>query len=56
MHLSEQPPRVVATDLDGTLLRSDGSVSPRTLAALRRAEDAGATVIFVSGRPPRWLD
>ena len=24
-------PRLVATDLDGTLLRSDGSVSPRTL-------------------------
>lgn len=49
-------PRVVATDLDGTLLRSDGSVSPRTRAALQRAEGAGATVIFVSGRPPRWVD
>jgi HAD superfamily hydrolase (TIGR01484 family) len=49
-------PRVVATDLDGTLLRSDGTVSERTRAALKRAEYAGATVIFVSGRPPRWLD
>ncbi|NEE01600.1 Cof-type HAD-IIB family hydrolase [Phytoactinopolyspora halotolerans] len=56
MQLSEQPPRIVATDLDGTLLRSDGSISPRTLSAIRQAEDAGATVIFVSGRPPRWLD
>jgi HAD superfamily hydrolase (TIGR01484 family) len=52
----EQPPRVVATDLDGTLLRSDGTVSPRTREALRRAEAAGATVVFVTGRPPRWLD
>jgi len=50
------PPRVVATDLDGTLLRSDGSISGRTRAALQRAERAGATVIFVSGRPPRWID
>lgn len=49
-------PRVIATDLDGTLLRSDGTVSPRTRAALRLAEEAGATVVFVSGRPPRWLD
>lgn len=49
-------PRVVATDLDGTLLRSDGSVSARTRDALLLAERAGATVIFVSGRPPRWVD
>ncbi|NDL58782.1 HAD-IIB family hydrolase [Phytoactinopolyspora mesophila] len=49
-------PRVVATDLDGTLLRSDGTVSSRTREALRLAEDAGATVVFVTGRPPRWLD
>lgn len=49
------PPRVVATDLDGTLLRSDGHVSSRTRAALERAEAAGATVILVTGRPPRWM-
>ena len=30
-------PRVVATDLDGTLLRSDGTVSERTRSALRAA-------------------
>ncbi|MBN0042480.1 HAD family phosphatase [Cellulosimicrobium cellulans] len=49
-------PRVVATDLDGTLLRSDGTVSERTRAALRAAEDAGVEVVFVTARPPRWLD
>lgn len=49
------PPALVATDLDGTLLRSDGSVSPRTVSALRAAEAAGVTVVLVTGRPPRWM-
>lgn len=48
--------RLLATDLDGTLLRSDGTVSDRTRAALRAASDAGLLVAFVTGRPPRWLD
>jgi hypothetical protein len=48
-------PKVVATDLDGTIVRSDGTISERTLAALQAAEDAGALVIVVTGRPPRWL-
>jgi Cof subfamily protein (haloacid dehalogenase superfamily) len=48
--------RMVATDLDGTLLRSDGTVSERSRAALRAAADAGLFVAFVTGRPPRWLD
>lgn len=48
--------RLVATDLDGTLLSSEGTVSSRTREVLRRVEAAGATVIFASGRPPRWLD
>lgn len=47
--------RMVATDLDGTLLAPDGSVSPRTFAALRRAREAGLIVTLVTGRPPRWL-
>jgi len=47
--------RLVATDLDGTLLRSDGSVSPRTVAALARAEAAGLVVVFVTARPVRWV-
>lgn len=48
--------RVIATDLDGTLLRSDGTISPRTLAALEAAETAGLTVVFVTGRPVRWME
>ena len=48
--------RLVATDLDGTLLRSDNTVSDRTRAALKAADAAGLVVVFVTGRPPRWLD
>lgn len=47
-------PRLVATDLDGTLLRSDRTVSTRTAATLARAHDAGLPVVFVTGRPLRW--
>ena len=48
--------RLLATDLDGTLLRSDGTISPRTRIALEAAEAAGLVVVFVTGRPVRWLD
>ena len=47
--------RLIATDLDGTLLRKDESVSERTRRALRQVHEAGATVVLVSGRPPRTL-
>ncbi|QGF25061.1 HAD-IIB family hydrolase [Raineyella fluvialis] len=43
-------PRVVATDLDNTLLRTDRTVSPRTEAALRAAADAGVLVVPVTAR------
>ena len=49
-------PQVVATDLDGTIVRSDGTISERTVAALARVEAAGATLVLVTGRPPRWMD
>jgi len=48
-------PRLIATDLDGTVVRHDGVISDRTRAALKLAADAGAEVVFVTGRPPRWL-
>jgi Cof subfamily protein (haloacid dehalogenase superfamily) len=49
-------PRLVATDLDGTLLDSTGSVSPRSRAALEACWDAGIPVVGVTGRGPRLLD
>lgn len=50
------PPRVIATDLDRTLLRSDLTTSERTRAALDLAMERGAQVIAVTARPIRWLD
>ena len=49
-------PKLVASDLDGTLLTSDGEVSPRTRAALTACWDAGIPVVGVTGRGPRLLD
>ena len=47
--------RLVATDLDGTIVRSDGTISARTRDALAAAEAAGLMVVLVTGRPPRWM-
>jgi len=49
-------PKLVATDLDGTLLNSAGEVSARTRAALEACWDAGIPVVGVTGRGPRLLD
>ncbi|OIJ69284.1 HAD family hydrolase [Streptomyces mangrovisoli] len=48
------PYRLIATDLDGTLLRSDESVSARTRDALAAATAAGAAHIVVTGRAVPW--
>lgn len=49
-------PRLVATDLDGTLLRSDGTISPRTAQVVAELEAAGVDVVFVTARPPEWVE
>ena len=48
-------PRLVATDLDGTFLSPDGTVSEENRAAVADAAGVGLPVVFVTGRPPRWL-
>lgn len=47
--------RVVAVDLDDTLLRSDHRISPRTLAALRGWRAAGGHIVIATGRPTRSI-
>ena len=42
----------MATDLDGTLLRDDGSVGVRTVAALAACAAAGVPVVPITARPP----
>ncbi len=44
--------RLIATDLDGTLLGPTGRISDRNVAALRAAHAAGIHVVIASGRPP----
>ena len=46
----EKKPRILALDLDETLLRSNLSISARTKAAIKLAVDMGTTIVLVSGR------
>jgi hypothetical protein len=48
-------PRLVATDIDGTLIRSDRTLSRRTVTVLDRITAEGTPVVLVTGRPVRWL-
>lgn len=41
---------LVISDMDGTLLRDDKTISPRTKAAIQRFEAAGGRFSFASGR------
>lgn len=45
----------VVSDVDGTLVRSDKSVSTRTVEAVRALRDKGVKFAIVSSRPPRGL-
>ncbi len=47
--------RLVATDLDGTLLGSDGTIPPGNVAAVTEAHAAGVDIVIATGRPVRWL-
>ena len=48
-------PALIATDLDGTLLASDGLPSARTVEVVRRVEEEGIEFVVVTARPPRWM-
>jgi len=50
-----QAPRLVATDVDGTLLGPDDRVPARAVAAIDRLVAAGVGFVLVTGRPPRWI-
>ena len=53
--MSDWRPRLIASDMDGTLLRSDDTVSDATLAELARWRDDGVPLVLATGRPPRWM-
>jgi Cof subfamily protein (haloacid dehalogenase superfamily) len=48
-------PALIASDVDGTLLGDDETISPRTRAAVRAAVASGAWFVLATGRPPRWV-
>ena len=49
-------PKLVATDLDGTLVRSDETVSDYSLRVLRKVREAGMPIVGVTGRGARLID
>jgi len=50
-----QAPRLVASDVDGTLLDPQEAVPPRAAAAIGRLVAANVGFVLVTGRPPRWI-
>ena len=53
--MSDWRPRLIASDMDGTLLRGDETVSAATVAELDRWRADGVPVVLATGRPPRWM-
>src|SRR3954451_6309461 len=49
-------PQLIVTDLDGTFLSPDGTVSELNRAAVRAAQEVGIPVLIATGRPVRWLE
>jgi Cof subfamily protein (haloacid dehalogenase superfamily) len=48
--------KLLASDLDGTLVGPSGELSPRTRQMLATLDASGIPVVFVTGRPPRWIE
>jgi Cof subfamily protein (haloacid dehalogenase superfamily) len=53
--MSDWRPRLIASDMDGTLLRWDDTVSEATVAELERWRADGVPIVLATGRPPRWM-
>ena len=49
-------PKLIATDLDGTIVPHLGPISDRTVAAFEKAHDLGIEIFYITGRPPRWMN
>ena len=51
----ERRPKLIASDLDGTIVAHYGDITQRTIDAFRKAHSMGVEIFFVTGRPPRWM-
>jgi Cof subfamily protein (haloacid dehalogenase superfamily) len=49
------PIRLFVSDVDGTLVTPDKTLTPATVAAVRRLREAGIGFTLVSSRPPRGM-
>lgn len=50
-----QKPRLVASDVDGTLLDPTDRITARTRSVVARVVAAGVPFVLATGRPPRWI-
>ena len=50
-----KPPKLIVSDIDGTLLDSNGRVSSRLRDTITRAARMGTKIALATGRPHRWL-
>ena len=48
-------PKLIGTDLDGTIVPFDRPITQRTIDAFTKAHSLGVHIYFVTGRPPRWM-
>jgi Cof subfamily protein (haloacid dehalogenase superfamily) len=53
--VSDWRPKLIVSDMDGTLLRWDDTVSEATVAELERWRADGVPIVLATGRPPRWM-
>lgn len=53
--LSAESVALVAMDLDGTLLRTDNTISVKTAEAIAEARERGVRFVLASGRAPRHV-
>jgi len=51
----ERRPKLIASDLDGTIVAHYGDITQRTIDVFRKAHSMGVEIFFVTGRPPRWM-
>ena len=55
IEVSGRRPKLIGTDLDGTIVANYGFISERTKIAFADAYKAGIHIYFVTGRPIRWM-
>ncbi|MEK7016554.1 HAD family hydrolase [Bacillus sp. FSL R9-9410] len=48
--------KIIISDLDGTLLRSDKTISEKSINILRECKNNGDELIFATARPPRAIN